>query len=164
MTLVSPVIDVEGKVIITGRETAFKVKNIKRNPQISLLVYGEQYNGSKYIQIDGKAEVIPHERGGWDICFRDDTRRSWWSGTVTGFFLSEDFSICPGSNPVTPTIFSLARGSESAKCGDPIHALVSEVSSAYAQREPVWALQRGLKLCALKPRCLFALETSIMQG
>lgn len=64
----------------------------------------------------------------------------------------------------TPTIFSLARGSESAKCGDPIHALVSEVSSAYAQREPVWALQRGLKLCALKPRCLFALETSIMRG
>ena len=59
MTLVSPVIDVEGKVIITGRETAFKVKYIKRNPQISLLVYGEQFNGSKYIQIDGHAEVIP---------------------------------------------------------------------------------------------------------
>ena len=60
MTLVSPVIDAEGKVIITSRETTFKVKNIKRNPQISLLVYGEQFNGSKYIQIDGHAEVIPH--------------------------------------------------------------------------------------------------------
>jgi len=35
MTLVSPVIDAEGKVIITSRETTFKVKNIKRNPQIS---------------------------------------------------------------------------------------------------------------------------------
>ncbi len=59
MTLVSPVIDAEGKVIITSRESTYKVKNIKRNPQISLLVFGEQFNGSKYIQIDGKAEVIP---------------------------------------------------------------------------------------------------------
>ncbi|MFQ5851670.1 MAG: TIGR03618 family F420-dependent PPOX class oxidoreductase [Candidatus Binatia bacterium] len=59
MTLVSPVIDAEGRVIITARESTYKVKNIKRNPQISLLVYGEQFSGSKYIQIDGKAEVIP---------------------------------------------------------------------------------------------------------
>ena len=29
------------------------------NPQVSLLIYGEQFNGSNYIQIDGKAEVIP---------------------------------------------------------------------------------------------------------
>ncbi len=46
MTLVSPVVDEAGKVIITSRETTFKVKNIKRNPQVSLLVYGEQFNGS----------------------------------------------------------------------------------------------------------------------
>src|SRR6266536_3531311 len=60
MTLVSPVIDAEGKVIITARDSTYKVKNIKRDPQISLLVYGEKFNGSNYIQIDGKAEVIPH--------------------------------------------------------------------------------------------------------
>ncbi len=60
MTLVSPVIGIDGKVIITARDTTYKVKNIKRNPQISLLVYGEKFNGSNYIQIDGKAEVIPH--------------------------------------------------------------------------------------------------------
>ncbi len=59
MTLVSPVIDDEGKVIITSRESTYKVKNIKRNPQISLLVYGDQFNGSNYIQIDGRAEIIP---------------------------------------------------------------------------------------------------------
>lgn len=62
MTLVSPVVDAGGKVIITSRETTYKVKNIKRNPQISLLVYGEQFNGSRYIQIDGKAEVIPQPK------------------------------------------------------------------------------------------------------
>lgn len=60
MTLVSPVISADGKVIITARDTTYKVKNIKRNPQVSLLVYGEKFNGSNYIQIDGKAEVIPH--------------------------------------------------------------------------------------------------------
>ncbi len=60
MTLVSPVIGAEGKVIITARDTTYKVNNIKRNPQVSLLVYGEKFNGSNYIQIDGKAEVIAH--------------------------------------------------------------------------------------------------------
>ncbi|HEU4339985.1 MAG TPA: TIGR03618 family F420-dependent PPOX class oxidoreductase [Candidatus Binatia bacterium] len=60
MTLVSPVIDSDGRVIITARDMTYKVKNIKRNPQVSLLVYGDQFHGSKYIQIDGKAEVIPH--------------------------------------------------------------------------------------------------------
>jgi PPOX class probable F420-dependent enzyme len=60
MTLVSPVISSDGKVIITARESTYKVKNIKRNPQISLLVYGEKFHGSNYIQLDGTAEVIPH--------------------------------------------------------------------------------------------------------
>src|SRR5687768_2598685 len=60
MTLVSPVIGTEGKVIITARDTTYKVKNILRNPQVSLLVYGERFNGSNYIQIDGTAEVIKH--------------------------------------------------------------------------------------------------------
>jgi PPOX class probable F420-dependent enzyme len=62
MTLVSPVIDGEGNVIITARDSTYKVKNIRRDPRISLLVYGDEFNGSKYIQIDGKAEVIEHPR------------------------------------------------------------------------------------------------------
>jgi len=60
MTLVSPVIGADGQVVITARDTTYKVKNIRRNPQVSLLVYGEKFNGSNYIQIDGKAEVINH--------------------------------------------------------------------------------------------------------
>ncbi len=59
MTLVSPVIGSDGNLIITSRETTYKVKNIRRNPQISLLVFGDEFHGSNYIQIDGKAEVIP---------------------------------------------------------------------------------------------------------
>jgi PPOX class probable F420-dependent enzyme len=58
MTLVSPVIGEDGRVTITARESTYKVKNIRRNPQVSLLVFGEKFNGSNYIQVDGKAEVI----------------------------------------------------------------------------------------------------------
>jgi PPOX class probable F420-dependent enzyme len=60
MTLVSPVLASDGSVIITARDHTYKVKNIRRNPQVSLLIYGEQFHGSNYIQIDGKAEVIAH--------------------------------------------------------------------------------------------------------
>ena len=59
MTLVSPVIGRDGKLVITARDTTFKVRNIRRNPQVSLLVYGDRFNGSNYVQIDGQAEVIP---------------------------------------------------------------------------------------------------------
>ena len=62
MTLVSPVLGADGTVIITARDTTYKVKNIQRNSQISLLVYGEKFNGSNYIQIDGQAEVLPHPK------------------------------------------------------------------------------------------------------
>jgi PPOX class probable F420-dependent enzyme len=60
MTLVSPVLGADGNVIITARDTTYKVKNIKRNPQVSLLVYGDKFHGSNYIQIDGRAEVVSH--------------------------------------------------------------------------------------------------------
>ena len=60
MTLVSPVIGDDGRVTITARESTYKVKNIRLNPQASLLVFGEKFNGSNYIQVDGKAEVIAH--------------------------------------------------------------------------------------------------------
>lgn len=59
MTLVSPVIGSNGNLIITSRETTYKVNNIRRNPQISLLVFGDEFHGANYIQIDGNAEIIP---------------------------------------------------------------------------------------------------------
>lgn len=59
ITLVSPGIDAQGRVIITSRGTTYKVKNIRRNPRVSLLVMGEQFHGSKYVQIQGTAQIIP---------------------------------------------------------------------------------------------------------
>jgi PPOX class probable F420-dependent enzyme len=76
MTLVSPVMGADGKVTITARDTTYKVKNIRRNPEVSLLVYGEKFNGSNYIQIDGKAEVIAHPQA-MDIVLD-------WHGQIRG--------------------------------------------------------------------------------
>jgi PPOX class probable F420-dependent enzyme len=79
MTLVSPVMGTDGRVVITARDTTYKVKNIARNPQVSLLVYGEKFNGSNYIQIDGTAEVIKHPHAmdivlDWHRIIRGETK------------------------------------------------------------------------------------------
>ena len=58
MTLVTPAIDAEGRVIITSRGTTYKIKNIRRDPRVSMLIFGEQYSGSKFVQIHGTAELI----------------------------------------------------------------------------------------------------------
>ena len=58
MTLVSPGIDADGRVIITSRARTYKVKYLRRDPRVSILVFGEQYSGSKFVQIHGRAEII----------------------------------------------------------------------------------------------------------
>ena len=58
MTFVSPGIDVSGRVIITSRDRTYKVKHLRRDPRVSLLVFGEQYSGSKFVQIHGRAEIV----------------------------------------------------------------------------------------------------------
>ena len=58
MTFVTPGIDSEGRVIITSRGTTYKIKHIRRDPRVSMLIFGEQYSGSKFVQIHGTAEII----------------------------------------------------------------------------------------------------------
>jgi PPOX class probable F420-dependent enzyme len=58
MTFVTPGIDPQGRVIITSRGTTYKVKHIRRDPRVSMLIFGEQYSGSKFVQIHGTAEII----------------------------------------------------------------------------------------------------------
>lgn len=47
----------DGKGIISSRETAYKVKNIQRDPRVSLCAFVDEFTGP-WIQIDGKAEVV----------------------------------------------------------------------------------------------------------
>lgn len=58
MSLVSPGIDAEGRVIVTTRESAYKTKNIRRDPRVSLCVFAHEFHGSRWIQINGRAEVL----------------------------------------------------------------------------------------------------------
>ncbi|MGN6735131.1 MAG: pyridoxamine 5'-phosphate oxidase family protein, partial [Candidatus Binatia bacterium] len=44
--------------MITSRGRTYKVKHLRRDPRVSLLVFGEQYSGSKFVQIYGRAEII----------------------------------------------------------------------------------------------------------
>lgn len=58
MTFVTPGIDPEGRVIITSRGATYKVKHLRRDLRVSMLVFGEQFHGSKFVQIHGTAEII----------------------------------------------------------------------------------------------------------
>jgi len=58
MTFVSPGVDPDGRVIITSRGTTYKVKHIRRDSRVSLLIFGEQFSGSKFVQLHGSAEII----------------------------------------------------------------------------------------------------------
>src|SRR5258705_12561006 len=57
MTLVTPGIDAQGRVLMTSRGTTYKVKHLRRDPRVSMLIFGEQYSGSKFVQIHGTAEI-----------------------------------------------------------------------------------------------------------
>ncbi len=47
----------EGEATVSTRETAYKTRNLRRDPRVSLCVFTEQYYG-KWIQIDGTAEIV----------------------------------------------------------------------------------------------------------
>ena len=66
MTLVTPGIDAAGRIILTSRGTTYKVKHLRRDPKVSMLIFGEQFSGSKFVQIHGSAEVVdlPHAMDG----------------------------------------------------------------------------------------------------
>lgn len=50
-------LDDAGRAIISSRETAYKVRNIQRDPRVSLCAFVEDFVGP-WVQIDGTAEVV----------------------------------------------------------------------------------------------------------
>ena len=50
-------IDADSYVVISSRETAFKVRNLKRDPRATLCVFSDNFFG-EWIQIDGAADLI----------------------------------------------------------------------------------------------------------
>jgi PPOX class probable F420-dependent enzyme len=56
----SPVVvgtDGDGRAVISSRETAYKTKNLKRDPRATLCVMNNRFYG-EWIQIDGRAELV----------------------------------------------------------------------------------------------------------
>ena len=50
-------LDDDGRIMISSRETAYKVKNIRRDPRISLVHVNDGFFGD-WIQTDGTAEIV----------------------------------------------------------------------------------------------------------
>ena len=50
-------IDTEGRLIISSRETAVKVLNLRRDPRASYLAFTEKFFGP-WVQVDGHAEIV----------------------------------------------------------------------------------------------------------
>lgn len=46
----------EDTLVISSRETAYKVRNIRRDPNVTLCVFTEAFFGP-WVQIDGRAEI-----------------------------------------------------------------------------------------------------------
>src|SRR5438093_7690433 len=57
MTRVAAAPDADGRICISSRETAFKVKNLRRDPRASLLGMTEDWYGP-WAQVDGTAEIV----------------------------------------------------------------------------------------------------------
>ncbi len=57
LTPVAVGLDAEGRAIISTRETAFKIRNLRRDPRVSLCVFTDRFFG-KWVQIDGTADIV----------------------------------------------------------------------------------------------------------
>jgi PPOX class probable F420-dependent enzyme len=60
-TQTSPItvgIDDEGRVEISSRETALKVKNLRRDPYAVVCVMNDNFFG-EWVQVEGRAEIVP---------------------------------------------------------------------------------------------------------
>lgn len=49
--------DDDGFVVISSRETAYKVRNLERDPRATLCVFTDRFFG-EWVQIEGKAEFV----------------------------------------------------------------------------------------------------------
>jgi PPOX class probable F420-dependent enzyme len=51
-------IDADGHVVISSREPAFKVRNLRRDPRASLVAMTDDFF-SGWVQVDGTATIVP---------------------------------------------------------------------------------------------------------
>lgn len=54
---VAATVDGEGRVVVSSRETAYKVKNLRRDPRAWLCVFPDGFYGA-WVQVEGAVEVV----------------------------------------------------------------------------------------------------------
>ncbi len=57
MSPIAAAVDADGLVAISSRETAIKVKNLRRDPRASLCVFDDGFFGD-WVQLDGTGEIL----------------------------------------------------------------------------------------------------------
>jgi PPOX class probable F420-dependent enzyme len=57
MSPITATVDHEGYVIISSRQTAYKVKNLRRDPVAAVCAFTERFFGN-WVQIDGIASIV----------------------------------------------------------------------------------------------------------
>ncbi|RKS80720.1 PPOX class probable F420-dependent enzyme [Motilibacter peucedani] len=55
---VTATVDAAGRVVVSSRETAVKVKNLRRDPRVSLCAFPDEFFGD-WVQVEGTAELVP---------------------------------------------------------------------------------------------------------
>ena len=58
MSPITPGLNGDGRVVISSRETAYKVNNLRRDPRAALCVFTESFHGGGWVQVNGSAEII----------------------------------------------------------------------------------------------------------
>jgi PPOX class probable F420-dependent enzyme len=51
-------LDGDGRAVISSRETAYKVNNLRRDPRAALCAFTANFHGGGWTQINGTAEII----------------------------------------------------------------------------------------------------------
>jgi PPOX class probable F420-dependent enzyme len=54
---VTVALDDEGRVLVSTRETAMKVKHLRRDPRVSVVVLNDRFFG-EWVSVEGTAEII----------------------------------------------------------------------------------------------------------
>ena len=58
MSPVTVGLDGNGRAVISSRETAYKVNNLRRDPQAALCAITSSFHGEGWVQINGSAKII----------------------------------------------------------------------------------------------------------